>query len=578
LSYTRNHPQPIARPPPVNRRPRRISPLTSPPPPNLIPARATADDSIFAPHRAAPARAARHFRVRKPSLLVIFLTVFIDLVGFGIVLPLLPRYSERFGAQGWMIGAIIASFSVMQLLLAPWWGRLSDRIGRRPVLLVSNAGSAVAYALFALAAWPALAPGTALAVLLASRVFAGACGANIAVASAYIADITPAEKRSKGMGLIGVAFGLGFILGPALGAFSARAFGLAGPGGVAAALCAANFVLAWFILAESRAPGAAPMKPRPRLGQIAHTLRLPRVGLLVGLYFLATFCFAIFETTLPLLLGSPGFHPDDFVQPHALARRLAAPADPAATIISAKLPADFRAQLARADQLARARLRRLFYEQFNQLLGRQLLLAGPELNDLKSTGKTFEWPAAAPVSGDALRRFNRRLLEQAFPAEIRRQPFYFDEGRLGLIFAYCGLVSAFIQGGVIGRLVKRFGEPRVIVASLVVFAASMAWLPYASGVNMLLVVLALVSIGSGLNRAPTLGLVSIFSPATEQGASLGVVQSAGTLARIVGPVLATTLYAAQPHSPYFLAAVLALAAALLAWLKLPKTVPHARGE
>jgi MFS family permease len=518
--------------------------------------------------------------VRKPSLLVIFLTVFIDLVGFGIVLPLLPRYSERFGAQGWTIGAIIASFSVMQLLLAPWWGRLSDRFGRRPVLLVSNAGSAVAYALFALAAWPALTPATALAVLLASRIFAGACGANIAVASAYIADITPAEKRSKGMGLIGVAFGLGFILGPALGAFSARAFGLAGPGWVAAGLCAANFVLAWFILAESRAPGAAPAKPRPRLGQIAHTLRLPRVGLLVGLYFLATFCFAVFETTLPLLLGSPGFHPDDFVQPHAFARRLATPADPVTSALSAKLPADFRAQLARADQLAPARLRRVFYEQFNQLLGRQPLLTGPELNDLKSPGETLAWQAAAlqaaaPGNSDAVRRLNRRLLEEAFPAEIRRQPFYFDEGRLGLIFAYCGLVSAFIQGGVIGRLVKRFGEPRVIVASLVVFAASMAWLPYAGGVDTLLVVLGLVSIGSGLNRAPTLGLVSIFAPADEQGASLGVVQSAGTLARIVGPVLATTLYAEQPHSPYFLAAGLALAAALLAWMKLPKTVTHA---
>src|SRR5213075_2493227 len=89
--------------------------------------------------------------MKKPSLLIIFLTVFIDLIGFGIVMPLLPLYSEKFGAHGLLIGAIISSFSVMQFLFAPAWGRLSDRIGRRPVLLVSNAGSAVSYALFAVA-------------------------------------------------------------------------------------------------------------------------------------------------------------------------------------------------------------------------------------------------------------------------------------------------------------------------------------------------------------------------------------------------------------------------------------------
>jgi MFS family permease len=127
--------------------------------------------------------------MRKPSVLVVFLTVFIDLVGFGIVLPLLPIYSRNFGAKGWMIGAIMGSYSLMQFLFAPAWGRLSDRIGRRPVLLVSTAGAALSYALFAIGS--GLAGQTALLVLLASRVFAGICGANITVAQAYIADITP---------------------------------------------------------------------------------------------------------------------------------------------------------------------------------------------------------------------------------------------------------------------------------------------------------------------------------------------------------------------------------------------------
>src|SRR5437763_270569 len=130
--------------------------------------------------------------MRKPSLLVVFLTVFIDLIGFGIVLPLLPIYTRNFGASGFMIGAIMASYSAMQFLFAPAWGRLSDRIGRRPVLLVSTAGAAASYALFALGS--GLSGQTALWVLLVSRLFAGICGANITVAQAYIADITPPEE------------------------------------------------------------------------------------------------------------------------------------------------------------------------------------------------------------------------------------------------------------------------------------------------------------------------------------------------------------------------------------------------
>ncbi|MCZ7640137.1 MAG: MFS transporter [Verrucomicrobia bacterium] len=224
----------------------------------------------------------------------------------------------------------------------------------------------------------------ALTWLLASRIFAGACGANIAVAAAYIADITPPEKRSKGMGLIGVAFGLGFILGPALGAFSAHAFGLAGPGWVAAGLCGANFVLAWAILAESRRPGGAVAEARPRMRQISHTLRLPRVGLLVNLYFLSTFCFAVFETTLPLLLGSPGFHPDDFVDPRGFARKLTSPGaseeqEAAAVRVVTRLTPGFRERLQDASAMGTTALRGEFFREFNRLLDLPDLFAGTEV-------------------------------------------------------------------------------------------------------------------------------------------------------------------------------------------------------
>src|SRR3954468_21240001 len=194
--------------------------------------------------------------MRKPSVLVVFLTVFIDLIGFGIVLPLLPIYSRNFGASGLMIGIIGASFSAMQFIFAPAWGRLSDRIGRRPVLLVSTAGAAVSYVIFGIGS--ALTGQTALLVILGSRMLAGICGANITVAQAYIADITPPEDRSRRMGLIGMAFGLGFIFGPVIAGFSMKFFGVTGPGWVAAGLCAANFLFTALRLPESWRPDGVP--------------------------------------------------------------------------------------------------------------------------------------------------------------------------------------------------------------------------------------------------------------------------------------------------------------------------------
>src|SRR6516165_9682745 len=179
--------------------------------------------------------------MRKPSVFVIFLTVFIDLIGFGIVLPLLPIYNRDLGASGLLIGIIQASFSAMQFLFAPAWGRLSDRIGRRPVLLTSTAGAALSYGVFAFGC--GLTGSTALWILLGSRILAGICGANITVAQAYIADITPPADRSKRMGLIGMAFGLGFVFGPPLGALGIHILGLRGPGYLAAGLCTLNFFL-----------------------------------------------------------------------------------------------------------------------------------------------------------------------------------------------------------------------------------------------------------------------------------------------------------------------------------------------
>jgi len=170
-------------------------------------------------------------------------TVFVDLVGFAIVLPLLPSYGSRYGGSDFAIGVLVASYSLVQLLVAPWWGRMSDRIGRRPVILIGLIGSAFSYLLFAWA--------DTFMVLLASRVIAGATGATVNVAQASLADGTPPDRRSQVMGLIGASFGLAFIVGPALAGITSR-LGDAAPGYLAAALTGANWLLALVLFPETR--------------------------------------------------------------------------------------------------------------------------------------------------------------------------------------------------------------------------------------------------------------------------------------------------------------------------------------
>ena len=387
--------------------------------------------------------------MRKPSVLVIFLTVFIDLIGFGIVVPLVPVYSRHFGAQGFVIGVIIASFSAMQFLFAPVWGRLSDRHGRRPILLLSTAGAAASYVVFALSS--------------------GLDNHVLAVAQAYIADITLPDQRSKKMGLIGMAFGLGFIFGPIIGGVSLKYLGDTGPGWMAAALCAGNFLLAYFILTESLKPTSEHVAPRPHLAQWKHTLTQPKIGLLVAVFFLATFCFSCFESTLPLVVGD-NFHLD------------------------------------------------------------------------------FQHDAASATT-------------------------------VVYLYAYCGIIGAFVQGGAIGRLVKLMGEPKLIAVSLVLTAISLALLPFISGTAQLtwkilirteglpwvwmLLVLGLLSVGTNLTRPPLFGLLSNLTSDHEQGATIGVAQGAGSLSRILGPIFATTLLPVLPSLPYLICAAVLLATTAL---------------
>ena len=223
-------------------------------------------------------------------LVVILVTVFIDLLGFGIIIPLLPFYAESFGASALAIGLLGTSFSLMQFLFAPVWGRWSDRIGRKPIILVGLLGSCLSYL--------ALAFSTSLSMVFLARVVGGIAGANIPTAQAYIADVTTSEDRARGMGMVGAAFGLGFIFGPAIGGLLSR-FSPEAPMWFASALCFANFAAAWYLLPESR-PANASTRSLNRMEAFRHALGKPALLLLLGLFFLVALAFSGFEATFAI--------------------------------------------------------------------------------------------------------------------------------------------------------------------------------------------------------------------------------------------------------------------------------------
>ncbi len=230
----------------------------------------------------------------RSALGILFVVVFVDLLGFGMVIPVMPLYAERLGASAAWTGLLSTGYSAMQFVFAPIWGRLSDRIGRRPVLLVSIVMTALAFLLYGLAG--------SFAVLLVSRLFAGAATANIAIARAFVADVTPPEGRAKGMGIIGAAFGLGFVLGPAIGGILSH-HSLALPGLAAAALAALNGVAAYFILPEPEQRTVREARRRatgsPRFFA---EMRRPGIRRIVLVYFLTVLAFSAMEATYAFLV------------------------------------------------------------------------------------------------------------------------------------------------------------------------------------------------------------------------------------------------------------------------------------
>jgi len=376
---------------------------------------------------------------------VLFLIVVVDLIGFGLVIPLLPFYAERYAASPQQVTMLLAVFSFMSMLSAPLWGRLSDRIGRRPVLMTSMAAAALAYL------WLGFA--SALWMLFAARALAGTCAGNIAAAQAYVADVTPPEKRARGMGMIGAAFGLGFIVGPALGGVVAgntlATADLRTPGLIACGLSLTALLGVIFLLKESLPAGLPVRAPRSRMIALREALGRKMLARLLAIFFLTILAFAGMEATLALW---------------AMAQ--------------------------------------------------------------------FGWG----------------------PAQI------------GYIFTYVGLLSAIMQGGLIGRLTNHFGEERLLLAGLVLIAAGLLVLPLARELALLLLSVTGLALGMGAMQPSLNSLISRCAGASEQGEVMGVAQSVGSLSRVLGPLLAGALFAGLGRaSPFLCGMVLVCGAAVVSW-------------
>ena len=231
--------------------------------------------------------------MKKSPLLPIFLIVFIDLLGFGLILPLLPFYAESFGASELTVGLLLASYSLMQFIGAPVLGRLSDRYGRRPILLISQLGTFVGFLMLGFA--------NGLAMLFLSRIVDGISGGNISTAQAYIADVSDEKNRAKNFGLIGAAFGLGFIIGPAVGGFLSG-FGYQVPAFFAAGLSLLTMILTYFMLhePERKTNSRRELSIKALKRAFAH----PTVGILLAMVFTFGLAFAMFQTSFALFASA----------------------------------------------------------------------------------------------------------------------------------------------------------------------------------------------------------------------------------------------------------------------------------
>jgi DHA1 family tetracycline resistance protein-like MFS transporter len=354
----------------------------------------------------------------KKSLMTIFLIVFIDLLGFGIILPLLPYIAEKYSAGPLQIGLLTATYSFFQLIASPILGRLSDRYGRKKLLIISQFGSAIGYLILGLSG--------SLPLLFLSRIIDGITGGNISIAQAYIADVTTKENRVKGMGIIGAAFGLGFIFGPAIGGFLSK-FSYSAPAYFATAVSLITVLTTIFFLKETINEKEAKKSPKTKLNlkEFQRILSIYPIGILIITFFVVNLASSIQQGNFALW-----------------------------------------------------------------------------------TEKTFNYG----------------------PSEN------------GWLFAYIGILAVFVQLKVLPFLAKKFNEKIILYISLFFMFIGLSLIPLIPAPNFLYVSLFFLPFGYGLSNPTIQALASKNVPKEEYGGTLGFLQSAGSLGRIIGPIVGGIIF------------------------------------
>lgn len=378
--------------------------------------------------------------MKKSPLFVLFITIFIDMLGFGIIIPILPIFSKELGAQDYQVGLIAMIYPIMNFLFAPLWGTLSDRYGRRPIMLVSILITSLAYFVFS--------QSNVLWILFTSRMLSGIGSANISVAQAYISDVTSPEERTKSLGFLGAAFGIGFIMGPPLGGWLKS---ISSPGTVdwvgyvACAMCIVNVAMAFFSLPESLKEKKLHVRFNFKVvTSIMAELRKPMVSQLLWINFIFIAAFMLMQISCSLMWK--------------------------------------------------------------------------EITEL-------------------------------------------NEKEIGYVFAFIGVATAIVQGMLVGRMVKAFGEKKMLTYGVVLMAVGLAVLPVTGKVLFFpfqYVGLALIALANGCLTPSITSLLSKFAKPTEVGQVLGVNQSFGSVARAVGMGLSGVLYSVQFAVPFVAAVALML--------------------
>ena len=376
--------------------------------------------------------------MKKSPLVVLFITIFIDMLGFGIIIPILPIFTKELGAQDYQIGLIAMIYPIMNFFFAPLWGTLSDRYGRRPIILVSVFITGLAYLVFAQV--------NALPILFLSRLLSGIGSANISVAQAYITDVTTPQERTKTLGFLGAAFGIGFIIGPSMGGYLKS---ISSPGQVdwvgyvTASLSFVNLGLAYFLLPESTKPkrADAPFNFKVVTGIITE-LKKPSIRelLIINFIFIAAF----------------------------------------------------------------------------MLMNMACSLMWKEVDGL-------------------------------------------SDKQIGYVFAFTGLATVIVQGALVGKMVKWFGERRMLTLGICFMITGQLMLPMVGESYFIpfeLVGLTFVALANGCLTPSITSLISKYSEASDVGQVLGVNQSFGSLARAAGMGVSGFLYGMNFHVPFFAGAIL----------------------